>query len=218
MSKGGLTSSSSYCCGLSDVDPTKTAVERGCSNPTKAAIATTAKTTDTHVVAPPLKLQASGSKISWVATAGPLLHRLPRNTPRATRRSKRPKPAIRIATPTPTSARGILICPTSSAAYASPTSPSSASKVAATTIVSGRRPTEICICHRCVLRRLEGVQPVEETANTVTGPKCEAPNARKSCIAPQYLKVLGSASQGQCRGLVASPSCGVLRQGPRSNQ
>ncbi len=46
-----------------------------------------ARTTDTQVVAPPLKLQASGSKISCVATAGPLLQRLPRNTPRATTRS-----------------------------------------------------------------------------------------------------------------------------------
>ena len=44
----------------------------------------TARTTETHVVPPPRKLQAIGSKISCVATAGPLLHRLPRNTPRAT--------------------------------------------------------------------------------------------------------------------------------------
>ena len=39
LSKGGLSSSSNHCCGLSGVDPTKTAVERGCSNPTKTAIA-----------------------------------------------------------------------------------------------------------------------------------------------------------------------------------
>ena len=102
------------------------------------------RATDTHVVTPPLKLHAIGSKISWVTTAGPLLHRLPRNTPRATTRSKRPKAAIRIATPSPTTARDILICPTAIPAYPSPTSPSSASKTAATTIVSGRRPRRLC--------------------------------------------------------------------------
>jgi WhiB family redox-sensing transcriptional regulator len=68
-----------------------------------------------------------------------------------------------------------------------------------------------------VLRRKTGIQPVERTAKTVTGPKCEPPNARKSCIDSQYLKVLGGARvKPQCRGLVASPSCGVLRQGPRA--
>jgi hypothetical protein len=62
--------------------------------------------------------------------------------------------------------------------------------------VSGRRPNAGEAVIGGVLGKFERVQPVEETARTVTGPKCEAPNARKSCIASQYLKVLGSASQG----------------------
>jgi hypothetical protein len=95
-------------CVVSAGGATKTAVERGCSTPTSAAIAKTARVTDMHVVPPPRKLQAIGSKISCATTAGPLLHRLPMNTPRATQRSKRPKPAMSIATPTPTTARDIL--------------------------------------------------------------------------------------------------------------
>ena len=144
MSKGGLLARPITAAVYRHVDPTKTAVERGCSNPTSAAIANAARVTDTHVVTPPLKLHAIGSKISWVTTAGPLLQRLPRNTPRATTRSKRPKAAIRIATPSPTTARDILICPTAIPAYPSPISPSSASKTAATTIVSGRGPRRLC--------------------------------------------------------------------------
>jgi hypothetical protein len=128
------------CCVLSAGGPTKTAVDRGCSTPTRTAIANAARVTDTQLVVPPRKLNAIGSKISWVATAGPLLHRWPRNTPRATRRSKRPKPAIRMATPTPTAARVIRTWPTSSAAYPSAMTASSASIAAAMTIVNGRRP------------------------------------------------------------------------------
>jgi hypothetical protein len=82
------------------------------------------------------------------------------------------------------------------AAYPNPTTPSNASKAAATTIVNGRRRRGCACVMAGVLRRKTGVQPVERTAKTVTGPKCEPPNARKSCIASQYLKVLGSASQG----------------------
>ena len=114
------------------------------------------RVTDTHVVTPPLKLHAIGSKISWATTAGPLLQRLPRKTPRATTRSKRPKAAIRIATPSPTTARDILICPTAIPAYPSPTSPSSASKTAATTIVSGRRPGD---CAPVMERVLSAMEP-----------------------------------------------------------
>ena len=102
----------------------------------------------------------SGSRISWVATAGPRLQRRPRNTPRATRQQHDAEAAIRVATPTPTAARDILICPSSSTAYASPASPSSASKAAATTIVSGRRPGAGADVIGCVLGRLERVQPV----------------------------------------------------------
>ena len=183
-------------CVLSAGGPTKIAVDRGCSTPTRTAIANTARATETQVVIPPRKLHAIGSKISWVATAGPLLHRRPRNTPRATTRSKRPKPAIRIATPTPTAARLIRTWPTSIAAYPSPINASSASMAAAMTIVNGRRGRAVRSVMWRVLRRYGRVQPVERTAKTVTGPKCEAPNARNSCIACQYLKVLGSASQG----------------------
>jgi hypothetical protein len=197
----------------------KTAVERGCSNAARTAIANTARAIDTHVVAPPRKLQAIGNKINCVATAGARLHRLPKNTPRATTNSNKPKQAIRTATPTPKTARDMRICPISVAAYPTAISASIATRIAATTRVSGRRPKGVAPASviSAVLSREEGVQPVERTAETVTGPKCEPPNARKSCIASQYLKVLGARVNRQCRGLVASPSCGVLRQGPIAN-
>ena len=50
--------------GLSAGGPTNTAVDRGCSTPTRTAIANPARPTDTQVVPPPAKLNASGSKIN----------------------------------------------------------------------------------------------------------------------------------------------------------
>ena len=55
-----------YRCPPLAAGGTKTAVERGWSTPTNAAIASAASTTETQVVLPPLKLQAIGSKINWV--------------------------------------------------------------------------------------------------------------------------------------------------------
>ena len=55
---------SDYTLGLSAGGPTNTAVDRGCSTPTRTAIANAARPTDTQVVPPPAKLNASGSKIN----------------------------------------------------------------------------------------------------------------------------------------------------------
>ena len=59
----------------------------------------------THQVSPPAKLQATGSWIRDVATAGPRLQRRPRQTPRATANSSAAYPSSSSAVPMPTTGR-----------------------------------------------------------------------------------------------------------------
>ena len=62
-------------------------------------------TSATAVVGLARKLQAMGSRMSWVAAAGPRLQRRPRNTPRAISTRRIPYASITMATPEPTTAR-----------------------------------------------------------------------------------------------------------------
>ena len=69
------------------------------------ATAVAAISTATQVVGLARKVQAMGSRISWVAAAGPRLQRRPRSTPRATNTSSSPYASTSRATAPPTAAR-----------------------------------------------------------------------------------------------------------------